>query len=36
MRSETGIMQAAALRGQVHPSAKTNATRIAVQTIRVT
>ena len=32
-RSETGIMQAAALRGQIHPSAYTNATRVTVQTI---
>jgi hypothetical protein len=34
MRIETGIMQAAALRGQVQPSAKTYATSAAVQMIR--
>jgi hypothetical protein len=33
MRSETGIMQAAALRGQIHPSAYTKATKVTVQTI---
>jgi hypothetical protein len=31
MRMETGIMQAAALRGQIHPSAYTKARRVTVQ-----
>jgi hypothetical protein len=34
IRSDTGIMQTAAFSGQVHPSAKTNATSAAVQMIR--
>jgi hypothetical protein len=34
IRSDTGIMQAAAFSGQVHPSAKTNTTSAAVQMIR--
>ena len=33
MKSETGIMQAAAFRGQIHPSAYTKASRVTVQTI---
>ena len=33
MRSDTGIRQAAALSGQIHPSACTNTSRITVQTI---
>jgi hypothetical protein len=32
-RSDTGIMQAAALSGQIHPSARTNASRVTVQII---
>ena len=36
MRSDTGIKQAADLRGHVHPSAKTNATSAALQIIRAT
>jgi hypothetical protein len=33
MRSDNGIMQAAALRGQIHPSTCTNTSRVTVQTI---
>jgi hypothetical protein len=37
MRIDTGIMQAAALSGHVHPSAKTNAaTKVVAQIISAT
>ena len=35
MSSDTGIMQAAALSGQIHPSARTNASMVTAQIISV-
>jgi hypothetical protein len=36
MRSDIGIMHAAALSGQIQPSARTNASKVTVQIISVT
>jgi len=36
MSSDTGIMHAAALSGQIHPSARTKASKVTVQIISVT